>query len=342
MTERLHMIDALRGVAALFVLVGHSVTLLGLDYIPRFWLAVDLFFLISGYVLGATYEPRFRAGLTARAFLTARLLRLYPLYLLGLAIGMTSGGIALALAKGKLSGADFAIASITGLFMLPSPTWHAEDSLFPLNFPAWSLFFELFANIILALAWRRLTQPVLIAIVLLSAAGIAASGNSGAGQAWDSFGWGFARVSFSFFLGLLLQRWRRPAGGARGSAWLLAAAVVVLLTVKLPDGFWFDWATVTIAFPLIVWLAGAAEPSAQRIAATLGALSYPLYAVHVPLLSIVTRAILFAGHPPEALAPWLGFAVVALLCGVAIWLDRHYDQPVRRRLMRYWGNGSMK
>lgn len=327
---RLHTIDAMRGVAAIFVLIGHAATFFDLSYIPRFWLAVDLFFLISGYVLGAIYEPRFRAGLSVGDFLVARLLRLYPLYLLGLAIGLLSGGIALVLGKGDLSAPDFLVAVVTGLVMLPSPTWGADDSLFPLNFPAWSLFFELCANLVLALCWRRLTQPVLVAIVILSAIGIAVSGSTGHGEGWSNVLWGFPRVGFSFFLGVLLQRQRQDATRTSPLAWLLVAAVVLLLAVKLPDAFLFDLLTIFIAFPLLVWCATSIEPQRVGIARLLGALSYPLYVIHVPLLSLIARGIIFCGTRPEALAPWLGFATVALLCGAALWLDRAYDGPVRR------------
>lgn len=328
---RLHTIDAMRGVAAIFVVVGHAAVLLGLQHIPRFWLAVDLFFLISGYVLGAIYEPRFRAGLSLRDFLVARIVRLYPLYLLGLAIGLLGGGIALALGKGPLSPTQFATAALTGLFMLPSPTWSAEDSLFPLNFPAWSLFFELCANLVLALGWRRMGQPVLVAIVVASAVAIAVSGSTGNGQDWGSFWWGFPRVGFSFFLGVLLQRRRRAATGRSPLAWLAVAAIVLLLAVKLPGVFAFDLLTIFVAFPLLVWFAASVEPPWPAIASALGALSYPLYVIHVPLLSIVTRAVIFIGERPEALAPWIGLATIAALCGAALWLDRAYDEPVRRR-----------
>lgn len=328
---RLHTIDAMRGVAAIFVLIGHAAVLLGLPHIPRFWLAVDLFFLISGYVLGAIYEPRFRAGLSVRDFLVARLVRLYPLYLLGLAIGLLGGGLALALGKGQLSLAQFGTTALTGLFMLPSPTWSADDSLFPLNFPAWSLFFELCANLVLALGWRRLTQPVLVAIVIASGIAIAVSGSTGNGQDWGSFWWGFPRVGFSFFLGVLLQRRRRAATGRSPIAWLAVATIVLLLAVKLPGAFAFDLLTIFVAFPLLVWFAASVEPPRPPIASALGALSYPLYVIHVPLLSLVTRGVIFTGQRPEALAPWIGLATMAALCGAALWLDRAYDGPVRRR-----------
>lgn len=261
----------MRGAAAIFVLVGHSVVVLGLQDFPRFWLAVDRFFLISSDVLGGVYEPRFRAGLSVGAFMVARLLRLYPLYLLGLAIGLLSGAITLALGKGDLSAGEFAVATVTGLVMLPSPTWAAEDSLFPLNFPAWSLFFELCANLILALCWRRLTQPVLIAIVILSVIAIAASGSTGHGEGWSSVWWGFPRVGFCFFLGVLLRRWRCEPQGRSALAWLPVIAIVPLLAMTAPGGFLIDLLTIFIAFPLLVWFAAAIEPPRPAVAAMLGA-----------------------------------------------------------------------
>lgn len=326
---RLHTIDAMRGVAAIFVLIGHAVVLLGLAALPRFWLSVDLFFLISGYVLGGVYEPRFRAGLSAGAFLVARLLRLYPLYLIGLAIGLLSGAITLALGKGQLSAGEFAVAAVTGLFMLPSPTWAAEDSLFPLNFPAWSLFFELCANLVLALCWRRLTPTVLIAIVIACGIGVAVSGSTGHGEGWSNVWWGFPRVGFSFFLGILLHRWKREARSRSPMAWLPVAAVALLLMMTTPGGFVIDLLTIFVAFPLLVWFAASIEPPRPALAAMLGALSYPLYVIHVPVLSLVMRGAIFLGQRPETLAPWGGLLTMAALCATALWLDRAYDTPVR-------------
>ncbi len=329
---RLRTIDALRGIAAIFVLFGHSATFLDFDYTPRFWLAVDLFFLISGYILGGIYEPRFRAGMTMRAFLAARLRRLYPLYLLGMAIGIAGAGIALVLGKGKLSGVEFGLASLSGLAMLPSPTWAAEDSLFPLNFPAWSLFFELCANLVFVMLWRWLRLPLLIAIILLSALGVVLAPHSGAGEAWSSIGWGFPRVGFSFFAGVLLQRLPRPALGPSPAAWWLGAAVILLLAIAPTDARLLDSLTVLFAFPLIVWLAGAVEPSRPGLAAALGAMSYPVYIIHVPLLAIVTRLFILAGRDTQSAAPWLGFVLIAALCLFGLWLDRLFDGPVRRRI----------
>lgn len=335
---RLQTIDAFRGIAALFVLLGHAATFFDLQHVPRFWLAVDLFFLISGYVLAAVYAPRFRTGLTVGAFLRARLVRLYPLYLLGLALGTISASAALLLGRGDLSVVDFAVAVATGLFMLPSPTWTADDSLFPLNFPAWSLFFELVANLALALLWRRLSTPILIAIVMACAVAMIRYGDPGAGEAWSSILGGFPRVGYSFFLGVLLQRFRRGEAGPGWSPWIAAAGIAgVLLMNDLPGGSMADVLTVLFIFPAILWLVAEREPRLGRIAQGLGALSYPLYVVHVPVISIITRGIVFFGGKPEPLAPWLGLATIALLTVLSLLLERFYDRPLRGRLARLRG-----
>lgn len=332
---RLQTIDALRGVAALFVLLGHASTFFDLQHIPRFWLAVDLFFLISGYVLAAVYEPRFREGLTAAAFMKARFLRLYPLYLVGLSLGMVSAIAALAVKRGDLTSGEFVIAALTGLLMLPSPTWTADDSLFPLNFPAWSLFFELIANLALALLWQRLTTSVLLLIILVSAGAMLAYGDPGAGEAWSSIVGGFPRVGFSFFMGVLLQRHRAQKHGPGWLPWLAATGLAAILWLRnLPGGTLADFATVFLVFPAILWLVAEREPKLGRIAQTLGAMSYSLYVIHAPLISIITRGIVFFGGKPEPMAPWLGLAAVLSLCGFALLLDRLYDRRMRAEIQR--------
>lgn len=335
---RLQTIDALRGVAALFVLLGHAATFFDLQHIPRFWLAVDLFFLISGYVLATVYAPRFREGQTAVAFLKARFIRLYPLYLVGLSLGMVSAIAALAVKRGDLAAGEFVMAALTGLLMLPSPTWSAEDSLFPLNFPAWSLFFELVANLVLALLWRRLTTSVLLLIILVSAGAMLAYGDPGAGEAWSRIVGGFPRVGFSFFLGVLLQRYRRQQQGPGWMPWLAAAGLAAILWLRdLPGGALADFATVFLVFPAILWLVAEREPKHGRIAHILGAMSYPLYVIHAPLISIITRAIVFFGGKPEPMAPWLGLATILSLCGFALLLDRLYDPRMRAEIQRRLG-----
>ena len=81
-------LDAMRGIAALFVVARHFSGLRGAAD-PQFsFLAVDLFFLLSGFVLSFSYDERIAAGMSPAAFLMKRIIRLYPLYFLGIALGI--------------------------------------------------------------------------------------------------------------------------------------------------------------------------------------------------------------------------------------------------------------
>src|SRR5665213_808430 len=174
-------LDGLRGIAALAVVTRHapaffsfiSIYVLPLDGskvpIPvgpfrESYLAVDFFFALSGFVLAHAYGDRLRGGMSATRFMTIRLIRLYPLYFLALLIslplflwGFARGGIA---PTYPMSNWLFAV-----LFL---PSLASPNALFPLNYPAWSLFFELLANAAFGLIGRHLENTLLLSIVMFS------------------------------------------------------------------------------------------------------------------------------------------------------------------------------
>ena len=76
-------LDALRGVGAIAVMAGHAGIVLGAYMPPFMYLAVDMFFVLSGFVLAHAYDRKFAEGLSVGAFLKARIARLYPIYLSG-------------------------------------------------------------------------------------------------------------------------------------------------------------------------------------------------------------------------------------------------------------------
>ena len=115
-------LDAMRGIAALFVVARHFSGLRGAAD-PQFsFLAVDLFFLLSGFVLSFSYDERIAAGMSPAAFLMKRIIRLYPLYFLGIALG-----IAIALSDtirhraGATGMGAFLVQSLTGLVIFAVP-----------------------------------------------------------------------------------------------------------------------------------------------------------------------------------------------------------------------------
>src|ERR1700712_1409072 len=87
--RRYHTLDALRGLAAIAV-VGFHISQVKLEpvLVPYGYLAVDFFFVLSGAVVAHAYEKQLRAGLSWQAFFVKRVIRLYPLALLGTALGL--------------------------------------------------------------------------------------------------------------------------------------------------------------------------------------------------------------------------------------------------------------
>jgi peptidoglycan/LPS O-acetylase OafA/YrhL len=309
------------------------------DFFPNTWrpagayLAVDLFFALSGFVLAEAYSARLDAGLPFVDFMGRRLLRLWPLYALGLLIGATPTALKVATHQAPLSALAPALA---GLVYCPWVGPHGE--LYPFNIPAWSLLFELIANVVMAAAWRWLSQGALIAIVAVSGLGLVASavvfGSLDAGFAVATAPAGLARVGFSFFLGLLI--WRARPAPLRLSAWAPVLALAAALAVgagPLPRSV-VDLALVFAVFPLIVWLGAATQPAGASLSAfkVAGAASYALYAVHVPLLWLATGVFEKALHGRRAAAPaWLGLVVLPGLVALA-WGLNAADVGLRRRL----------
>lgn len=250
------------------------------------YLAVDFFFLLSGFVMARTYERRMQEGaLAPLGFLGARVRRLWPTMALGALLALPflwrdhpHPGILLG-------------AALPNLLLLPS---FATAVLFPLNTPAWSIFFELTANLAHALTLHRLRTTALasLAAAFLLAAILCGAyfGNLDLGaQARTMFG-GFVRVGFSYIIGILLWRWHadRPPVAVPPALAFAAMPLLFLAASAVPfEGWLFDVAFIALACPLLLWggLGWSDRPGpAQTLALAAGAMSFPLYAVHYPVL----------------------------------------------------------
>ena len=82
-----HTLDALRGVAAAAVLLFHAAFMYAIAPPAEGQLAVDLFFVMSGFIIAYRYDRDFARGMAVSAFVRLRLVRLYPLFFLGLVLG---------------------------------------------------------------------------------------------------------------------------------------------------------------------------------------------------------------------------------------------------------------
>lgn len=311
-TNRFATLDALRGLAAIGVMLFHAFPT-GPLAATGGYLAVDLFFMLSGFVIAHAWEERLRQGHGARAFLVARAIRLWPMLLLGalLAIALHGGHAGL-------------------LLLLPNPL--SPTLLYPANPPFWSLLFEVLAYLLFARFGARMGTAGLALVAGASGVTLAAFALAGPamlvdfGADWRTLGPGLARLGFAFPLGMLVYRLRARQGLAHHSdprAWLLMAALaVVMMAVPWRGSTAAPWglAAILLAFPALLWLATCWDLPTPRITAWLGDMSYPLYCIHVPLLGLA------ATEGP--VRPWACLALVLLAWG----LDHLWDRPARRKL----------
>ena len=327
-------LDAMRGVAAITVVLFHGARLAGVQTMPHGYLAVDMFFALSGFVISRAYDRRLAAEWTPLHFFRLRLVRFYPLYALGLAIGATRELLLVATHNHFALPVPLLFGALAaGALFLPFPVGQRGDYLFAMNPPAWSLFYELLVNIGYALVFRWLTVRTLVAIALAGLAAIWVLGIhagtlelGGTGAQWPG---GAARTIFGFSVGVLINRLDIRTRAV--PPWLLLALVVAIGASPAHWGVAFDLAIVTVVVPVMIAAGASATVGARQrgLFAFLGAISFPIYAIHGPLLPIAEMA---AQRLPGVPRPALLAALVAALLVAAWLLELLYDAPLRRRL----------
>ncbi|MGO7904452.1 acyltransferase family protein [Rhizobium leguminosarum] len=330
-------LEALRGIAAIMVIFRHTEGALGPIPASVSYLAVDLFFLLSGVVLANSYEKRLATGqISPAGFLLQRIVRLYPLYLLSLPIGLFSYALQ--------NGLDcFTLAELLLKAILFIPSTNLE-SLFPFNGPSWSLFFELWAGALFSVLLVRLSLRSLLAIAV-GAAGIAlyaalAEGNLDIGYQPTYFIFGFSRVLFSFSLGICLYRLydiQKPIMANNGNiiGLLLCGCLIFITGISASTFFgfpYFDFLICLVVFPAIVWLAMRTRQTGlvELAFCWLGRLSYPIYILHAPVFSLL-HSLRQKGFGLPA-SPAVGMVVVLAIFIVAGIVAIYFDEPVRKKL----------
>lgn len=332
-----HTLDALRGVAAIEVVTRHAGHLFGDLHLPESYLAVDLFFVMSGVVIANAYETRLQSGMPWTDFMRIRIIRLYPLYIVGILLGLVFF-VGSRLGDHIFSASETFGALGLALLMLPPGPFP------PLVGPRWSLFFEMIANLIYGFAIKLLSNAVLAGIALISAAGLAYAAwtRHGLDLGWENgtYLFGACRVGYSFSVGLLIWRvWRKAPRRAPLLAWAYVAGVAIALGLPIAVGArpWYELAMVLVGFPLIVGGAMITDVDGltRKAFTFLGTVSYAVYILHEPCARLFEAVVKRSGHLLGAIPmPVLG---TAFLCGLVVgcWvIDAVYDMPVRRWALR--------
>ncbi len=281
--ERLEGLDGLRGIAALSVLGYHAVGLLHPEWnlIGRGYLAVDFFFMLSGYVMARTYEQRLAQGFGTRRFMVARYRKLWPFMAVGALLGTPIVAFQL--------GDPLATLKIAAPNILLIPSF-GEGALYPVNIAAWSIAAELFANLLHGLIlWRmpsRMLALLCLCLVPLVCWIAASFGGLTVGADTASTHLGFARALLPYCIGIMLWRWWRDRPTLPVNPGLAFAAMpplVLLVPALLAVPWAYDIAFSLLVCPLLM-AGGLAWRGSSATLRWIGLISFPLYAVNLPIL----------------------------------------------------------
>lgn len=354
------ILDGLRGVAAIIVVAFHLCEPHATSHITQLvnhgYLAVDFFFLLSGFVIGYAYDDRWDK-LTLGGFFRRRIERLQPLVVLGMALGAVGFYFTESAVWPLIHTVPvwkLLVVMLIGFTLMPVPLSmdiRGWQEMHPLNSVGWSLFFEYIANILYALGIRKLSRTALSFLVILAAAALVhfavTNPNGDVTGGWtlipEQVRIGLTRTMFPFFGGLLLSRVTKPTyvKYAFLKCSLLLAAVLFMPRIGGAEHVWmnglYESVCIIIVFPVIVYLGASGMVHGQtetRICKFLGDLSYPLYMTHYTLVYFYVgwvsdhKGISLKESWPFAL---LTYAGAILLAYGALKL---YDEPVRAWLRK--------
>lgn len=350
------ILDGLRGVAALMVVAFHIFEAHATSHLDQVinhgYLAVDFFFLLSGFVIGYAYDDRWNT-MTIGNFCKRRLIRLQPMVIMGMIIGALlfyfQDSSALWPIIDEVPLWKMLLVMVIGFTLIPVPPSldiRGWVEMHPLNGPGWSLFYEYIANIMYALFVRKFSKTALsIFVFLAGCAFIHLAVTSPKGDIVG--GWslepeqihiGFARMMYPFFAGLLLFRTGKLIQVKNAFFW---SSLLVIIALTMPriggsENLWmnglYESTVVILFFPLIIFLASSGEITnkfSSRVCKFFGDISYPLYITHYPFIYIYTAWAVDGKIPmskafPISILTFLSCIALAYAC------LKLYDLPVRK------------
>ncbi|MDR0685929.1 MAG: acyltransferase [Dysgonamonadaceae bacterium] len=360
------VLDGLRGIAALMVVGFHVFEAYATSCYDQIlnhaYLAVDFFFMLSGFVIGYAYDERMKT-MTFWGFMKLRIFRLQPMVIFGTLLGASLFYLGASAVFPAIAGTPLwklLLFTLLGMLIIPTPksvdirgNW---PEMYNLDGPVWSLAWEYVANVLYALFVHRFTRSALAVLVAFSAC---LTLHLTLSQGDVCGGWtldgrhayiGVTRLLFPFFGGLLLYRMNRLIR-VRNAFPLLTVVLVILLVVprvgdaqsNVLNGI-YEAAVILLVFPLIILAGAGGKPESgfqSRLCRFLGDISYPVYLINYPICYIQTGWVsdMRVSDPGFGLSqagfvPFLVFVSVLALSIAATFL---YDKPVRA-----WLRGKMK
>lgn len=322
--KRMFQLDGLRGIAALIIMLYHVDMVYRVNgFFVRGYLFVDLFFLLSGFVLAVSTEKKLLAGIGAFEFTKSRFVRLWPLVAVGAGVAVVR-----AFVIGMADPITLLWWLALDLAMIPSLT--GAGPFYRYNGPQWTLFYELLANFLHAAALKKVPTRAMGALALIMGAWLVYTvrqhGNDTMGVSawtWDNWWTPLPRVFFPYVLGVWFGRKYKEGMRTPVLPWWIALTLPVLgimivpsLPLSMANG---DLVFVMLFLPFMMWNVALCDPpeALRKPAEWLGNYSLPLYCVHLTVLVWISEifgrdmAVRFAAIGAAMVLAWIFSKVVS-------------------------------
>jgi len=360
--QHFNILDALRGVAAIIVIFFHILEVYsGGDHskqiINHGYLAVDFFFMLSGFVIAYAYDDRWnrpKHKLSVKGYFKRRLIRLHPMIIFGMTVGLICFYFGQSDCFPKIAETSIwqlLLIYVIGCTLLPIPISmdiRGWDEMHPLDGPAWSLFFEYIANILYALILSKVSRKVLTIFLFLSASALiilgitSPNGDIIGGWSFNSeqLKIGFTRVLFPYIAGIFLCRNFTFIKKKNTFLWcsLILAVFLCFPHLGTQKSLWinglYDALTIILIFPIIIYLGANGVIKGKitdKVSTFLGNISYPIYIIHFPFIYIYTAWVI-ENDIPLSQGVWVGLGILIFSIVLSYLALKFYDLPIRKRL----------
>ena len=347
--KRFITLDFYRGVAAIFILFRHALEFLGYNLYTSY-LAVDLFYLISGFVFVPSAGDKLIAGKTdAWGVIINRFIRLYPLYFASIILSGVFYYFG-AHANVNTAGMPYWQAWLISLTM--GPNIFAPYFMFQINGPAWYLFVDMVGVVFLSYTYKYLKNWMLWAIVILSAIGLIYGAFHSDPRGGLDLGWiksnlkyGFCRFTFSFTLGVLLfkilrngffeKQYNLPLVG-----FVLCAMMGLSFSIgKINHDMdaYISLFCVLILYPFLLIVGTKVDFSGilAKITDFLSPISYTIYVLQTAFITLAYYFCKLAGVTAHQTAPYSAIVLMVFMIGFSIFMNKYYDAPARAFMAKY-------
>lgn len=355
--QRFICLDLSRFLFALFVAMLHF---RGAFFLERAYLAVDFFFVLSGFVLTHAYLPKAGQPGFLRRFFVDRVARLYPLYALTMAVLVVlnlvfyqTAGIGLETGWSYKDGYIYTFLVSLPLLqnsgLTTGPSWNA---------PAWSISVEFIANIGLAFALLRISRyrsrravGLSAGVLSLSCYGLLFGMRHTLGDfSTNLYGFlnaglvrGVGGISLGVLCYLVYQatRGRSPVGRLLSWGGGVGLAGVVFFGNHIPNA---DFVAIPLTFAFVLGaayqetVAGSPKGVHGFVAEQLGAISYAVYVIHWPIIVLVKWQLIYAMKWRIDAGSVLSEVVfVTVVCGLALLLHHLFEIPAKVKVRQMGG-----